>query len=145
MLQVLGSLRMSLKRNCYGQALPCSQHREHACRFQSTPLPNTGLCKGSLWTLHVTPARMEKDQVQLCLQVATLEKADFLGRGRREPILHCLPALGPSLGITSPSTSGSHHGCCQGCFMWPAGHGDLQKGSAYACSQLRAIQFSLVF
>lgn len=64
------------------------------------PTPKHSQCQGALRTLHVTSARMEKDQVQLCLQVATLERQ---GRGRREPVLRCLPALGASQGITSPS------------------------------------------
>ena len=73
--------------------------------FSAHRTAQCGLREDTLQSLHLTPAGMEKDQLQLCLQVATLEKAKFLGRQRRELVFHCLPALGASLGTTSPSAS----------------------------------------
>lgn len=57
MLRTLKSLKRSSYSQTLGTFLKVSAHLT----------PQLGVCKGTLWTHHVAPARMEKNQVQFCL------------------------------------------------------------------------------
>lgn len=86
----------SLKRNCYSQTL-----QELSWRFLPTPLPSMVcakvLCGPTMWP--------QLGWRRTRFYSAYPGKSRYLGQGRREPVLHCLPVLEASLGTASPSAS----------------------------------------
>lgn len=133
--QVMLRTLESPKRKCYSHSL-----QECSCRFLPTPLPSMVCAR----THHVAPARMEKNQVQLCLPWK--KQISWAGEeGICSPLLACSWSFSRhhfSISFQGNNSGSTHR--CQSCSMWPAGHGGLQKCSAYACSQVRTIQSSLV-
>lgn len=94
--QVMLRTLESPKRNCYSHSL-----QECSCRFLPTPLPSMvcarALCGPTMWP--------QPGWRRTRFNSAYPGKSRYPGQGRRESVLHCLPALEAFLGTTSPPAS----------------------------------------